>query len=392
MQINLIDLLIIVLKHKIFIAVSTLIVSVMVVIYSLLATQYWTSTAVIIPVEAQSTSIPASLSFLGLGSSLLGGAFKVESVELMSILRSRSFTEKVINEFSLIDYLELDPADSLLAMQLAVMGVRKKICGLELDEQTGIIRISIETRDKYFSRDIADYYWREIDRYNRETRMTKGKQNRLFIGERLVEVEENIRILSKELTEFKKKHNIIELTAQTTGAIENYSNLAAEMLQVDMEIEYIKKMVEENSTEVEMLLHKREILKRKIIDLERYSGDDFNLKYVVNIDNLPDLALSYADFLMNIEIQKKVYEFLYPQFEAAKIEEIKDMPTIEVIDSAVPAGLRSRPKRARICISVFVIAVFTFSALAFVIEKTRTLNQDRELSDKIDELKKYIRF
>ena len=52
---------------------------------------------------------------------------------------------------------------------------------------------------------------------------------------------------------------------------------------------------------------------------------------------------------------------MFPQYEQAKIEEVKDLPTIEIIDKAVPAGKRSKPKRAKFCILSFFISLFLSS-------------------------------
>jgi len=43
--------------------------------------------------------------------------------------------------------------------------------------------------------------------------------------------------------------------------------------------------------------------------------------------------MQLALLTLNIEIKKKVIEYIYPQYELAKLEELKDMPTFEVIDS-----------------------------------------------------------
>jgi len=75
------------------------------------------------------------------------------------------------------------------------------------------------------------------------------------------------------------------------------------------------------------------------------------------------LVHTYAELKTELAIQKKVYEFLYPQYESAKIEELKDLPTIEIIDRAVLAGMRSKPRRARLCIIAFIMAIISSSIL-----------------------------
>ncbi|HNQ44709.1 MAG TPA: hypothetical protein PKI59_09775, partial [Candidatus Cloacimonadota bacterium] len=89
-------------------------------------------------------------------------------------------------------------------------------------------------------------------------------------------------------------------------------------------------------------------------------------KYIIQIDKIPDLSMRYAQLMINAEIKKKVLEYLYPQFELAKLEELKDLPTFEVYDQPQLAGMRSRPKRALIVVFT-TLAVFMLSCVVVLI-------------------------
>ena len=67
---------------------------------------------------------------------------------------------------------------------------------------------------------------------------------------------------------------------------------------------------------------------------------------------------------------------MYPQFEAAKIEELKDMPSIEIIDNPRLAGIRSYPKRGLICVVAAFIGFFVSLGLALIKE---ALEQNHEV-------------
>ncbi len=69
------------------------------------------------------------------------------------------------------------------------------------------------------------------------------------------------------------------------------------------------------------------VIEEKIKSLEK-SGSDLVPEYIVQIDKIPDLAMQYAQMMLNLEIEKKIIEYLYPQFELAKLEEVKDLPTL----------------------------------------------------------------
>ena len=84
--------------------------------------------------------------------------------------------------------------------------------------------------------------------------------------------------------------------------------------------------------------------------------------------DIPDISLEYSQILLNLEIQQQIYQYLYPQYESAKINELKDLPTIEIIDKAVPAGMRSKPQRAKMCVLLFLVGLSFSSSIAIIFE------------------------
>ena len=106
-EIDILDILLILAKHKKFIIFTTLIVSIIAVIYSLLATQYWISTATILPSSDKQDSFSISSSFLGgFASSMLGGE-QSDAYALIGIMQSRTFSLDVVKKFNLIEYFEI---------------------------------------------------------------------------------------------------------------------------------------------------------------------------------------------------------------------------------------------------------------------------------------------
>jgi len=71
---------------------------------------------------------------------------------------------------------------------------------------------------------------------------------------------------------------------------------------------------------------------------------------------------------MNLEIYQKVFEFLYPQYEAARLSELKDLPTIDILDQPRMAGRRESPKRSLICVVATLLGFVLAVLLALVKE------------------------
>jgi len=133
------------------------------------------------------------------------------------------------------------------------------------------------------------------------------------------------------------------------------------------------------------LKDKRSKAKKRIDEIETDSAN--NPLYQLKFSDIPEISFLYGQLEMQLEINKKVLEFVYPQLEASKIEELKKSPSIEVIDLAVPAGMRTKPRRAIFCISIFMLSLIFFTALAFVIEAVKISLLDKNNLILINEIK-----
>ena len=252
-EINLLKILSILLKYKKLVIISTVIVSIASVIYIMLVPLKWTSNTTFVSIEEETGMSFASSSLLGLTSSFLGSGQSATAMNLISVMRSRTFTEDIVEHFGLIELLKLSYPDSLLNMEKAVNIVKENITEISLNDETGIINISITTGDKYLSAKIANYYFFKISKYNLENRMSKGKQKRIFLENRITEVSNKINLKAEELRKFTEDNNAISLENQIQALIENYSNLIAAKTELEIEYELVKNNFGIKSPQAEMV-------------------------------------------------------------------------------------------------------------------------------------------
>jgi len=366
-EISILDILHYLVKNKRFIIIITLIFSIFAVIYSLLVPQYWVSTAAILPKESSNNALAlAGSDLMGLSSSLLGGSMQKQSIELVTIMTTRSFSEDVINNFDLINYFEIDEEDQYKRMDKALILLDENMRAISFSNESGVVYVSIESKDQFLSADIANYYCKKLEKINLTDRMTSGKEERIFLENRLADTKAEIDSLSDKILDFSSQNNILNLEEQTLQTLNQYSLLITRRIENEISIEMNKKFWDADSPLQEKLVAEKEVINDLIYRFE--SRNDIN--YAVTLDSIPDLYVKYNNLILQLEIKEKVYEFLYPMFEQAKLQEIKDLPTIEVIDKAVPAGIRSKPKRAQLCIMLFLAGFILSSFIVIVKEMT----------------------
>ncbi|HIB53276.1 MAG TPA: hypothetical protein EYO39_00380 [Nitrospirales bacterium] len=123
-------------------------------------------------------------------------------------------------------------------------------------------------------------------------------------------------------------------------------------------------------------------LKKKLIHVEigdtggdgKLPGDRLYPAWI----SVPDLSLELGQLERNLAVKEEVYILLTGQLEQAKIAEVKDDPTVQVLDSALlPAGPENPPVKRNVLISG-VLALFVGGILSFVMDYVRRMSARQE--------------
>ena len=88
------------------------------------------------------------------------------------------------------------------------------------------------------------------------------------------------------------------------------------------------------------------------------------------LSHVPQAGIGALRTYRQVAIQQKVLEYIYPLYEQAKIDEQKDIPVILVLDKAVKAEKKVKPKRLTIIVTAFgaslALSLLFVFAMAYV--------------------------
>jgi tyrosine-protein kinase Etk/Wzc len=90
---------------------------------------------------------------------------------------------------------------------------------------------------------------------------------------------------------------------------------------------------------------------------------------------VPDLALQYARLMRALKVQETLFALLTSQLEQAKLAEARDTPTVQVLDPAVPADKKSKPRIALNMVIAGVLSLFMAIFLAFFLEYLQRMRE-----------------
>jgi len=336
-----IDYINIFLKWKKVLLGGTFITGVIVIIISLLLPKWYKASVVIMPPSSDGpTGITGLMSSIPLSSFGLGAEDKQTQI-CLAILKSRTLTSNIIDKFNLIDKYESPNKEE------AIKSFSDNII-LETSDE-GAIFISVYDKDQEIVADIANEFVIELDQINKRLMTERARNNRIFIEGRVHETKERLRNIEDKIKEFQESTFIIDLDTQTKAVIETSAQLKAEILMTEVEIEVLNNTVAPSNPEIYRLQIKLRELEKKYKQMN-FASKPQKLDIFPIISKLPEQGLEYIRMIQEAEIQKKMLEYLLPEYEQAKISEAKDTPTIQVLDYGVRPERKSKPRRALLVI------------------------------------------
>jgi len=103
-------------------------------------------------------------------------------------------------------------------------------------------------------------------------------------------------------------------------------------------------------------------LKDQLQKLESANSD-----ILLSFSDAPELAAKLSELMRDVKIYNEVYLMLQQQYFKEKIQENKDLPTVEILDAGIPPLKADSP---RIIFSAVLggISIFLFFVLLTVIE------------------------
>ena len=324
------------------------------------------ATVSILPPE-QENSLGGFGALLGSGdfSNLLGGGMSSASSQLfVEILKSRTAALYVVKKNKLVEFFNADDnieAAEKLQKSLNTDITKEGIVNLNVDVKSTFIPLIFSDSDslKKLSALLSNSFIEALDSINREKLSSKARNARIYIEEQIQETRALLDSAEVALMNFQSKNKTIAIPEQVKAAIEASAQIKSEIIQTEMQLGLIKSDASENSRIVAALNKKLQELKNQYSQFETGSED-----YLLAFKDLPSLGKDLAGLLRDVRIQNEVYVLLQQQYYKKKIQENREIPTVEILDEAIPP---KKPIAPRVVFSSVAGAVFLFILLSLIL-------------------------
>ena len=356
-------------KWKKFLLINLIIiVAAATIVAFIIPKQYKATATIMIPPESQSPFggltglLSGKSSIASLGSKAFGLSNTSEDV-LLGILNSRSALTDVIKKFHLMEYYNIDDNN----MDETLKTFRNDISADP--NEFGMIDFSIINKNPRVSAEMANYLVDLVDSLNIKFNIESARNNRIFIEKRYLQNVRDLKNAEDSLYSFQRKFGIVAVPEQLEVTVKAAAEIEAQLTQKQMEAFFIKQQYGENSPRYLGILAEIKLLKDKVEEMKNSPDLTSTSNVLYPFKQMPQIAIQYLRTYREVKIQEEILEIVLPMYEQAKVDEQKSIPTILIIDKAVPPELKYSPKKSVIILGTFFLALFIFIPLVFWMEK-----------------------
>ncbi|MCI0559550.1 MAG: hypothetical protein MN733_13735 [Nitrososphaera sp.] len=283
------------------------------------------------------SSILQNPSLRGL-SNLAGGRNAMGNY--LSILESRSAKEAVVRRFGLMQVYEIENQSMESAVKALDANVEINVA------EEGHITVTVFDKDPQRAAEMANFYLTVVNDISTDLSLQAARKYREFLENGVIRTQDSLRVYEETFRDFQKKENFVIIPENVQSGIKSVADLYAQKTLLELEVEFLRQTVgKENST-----------LKQKQLELNLLSQ---------RVAEIPDLGLEHLRLFRAITIQTKILEVLIPLLEQARLEERRETPSVAVLDAAVPAEKKAKPRRSTIAavagLSSLILTVLSYA-------------------------------
>lgn len=328
---------------------------------ALLIPARYESTARLMPPDNQSasslaTAVAAMSAGTGGFGALAGDLLDLKSTSdiFVGILSSRTVQDKLIQQFDL----------KKLYRDSRMEDARKDLADhtfISVDRKSQIITIGVTDHDPKRAAAMAQAFVQELNRLVAELSTSSARRERIFLEERLQAVNKDLESAEKDFSQFSSKNAAIDIKEQGKAMVEAASTLQGQLIAAQSELEGLRQIYTDNNVRVRTVRARIDELKHQLEKIggkgessptdpgqpQNTSAPQQDSLYP-SIRKLPLLGVTYADLYRRTRVQEAVFETLTKEYELAKVQEAKEIPTVKVLDAPNIPDKKSFPPRGLI--------------------------------------------
>jgi capsule polysaccharide export protein KpsE/RkpR len=231
-----------------------------------------------------------------------------------------------------------------------------------IDRKSGILTIQVTDRDPKRACAMAQEYVSQLNNVVTQLNTSSAHRERIFLEERLSEVKQELEASEKEFSQFASKNGAIDIKEQGKAMVEAAALLEGQLIAARTELQGLRQIFTDNNVRVrssQARVNELELQIRKMggtASAAENAASPDNAVYP-SIRKLPLLGVTYADLFRHTKVEEAVFETLTQQYELAKVQEAKEVPSVKVLDPADVPEKKVFPPRTLLVLTGTLLAL-----------------------------------
>lgn len=372
-EISLLDLLIVLAKHKRLLIGLPLLFGALALAYGLITKPIFEAKTTILPPQQQQSSAAAMLSQLGGLAGAAGASLGIKNPNdlYVAMLQSRSIADRLISQFKLQEVYE---AKTLTDTRKELSENSKIASGKD-----GLISIAVEDSSPELAAKIANSYVDELRRLTKTLAVTEAGQRRQYFETQLNKTKKELADAEIALKQTQEKTGVLQLEAQGKATMEALAGLRAQIAARQVQLSAMRNFATEQNPDYQRVRAELSGLQQQLSTLTKGGNED---DVLVSRAKAPEIAVAYLRKVRDLKYQETLFELLSKQYELARLDEARDGANIQILDVATPPEKKSKPKRALLILIAGIGGFFLACISAFVLEAINKSKADLESSQR----------
>jgi tyrosine-protein kinase Etk/Wzc len=332
-RLDLLDVLLIFAERKWLILGWALAGVVIAIIAILRAPVLYKSQGTIMPPQQEQSSaallsqLGALTAFAGVGSNL----GKNPADLYIAILQTNLVAQDMVDRFHLMDAYQIPDRDGAAG----VLRSRSKFSA----SKDGLMQISVEDKDPKRATALVNGYSDALFRQNNRLAIGAAGQRRVFFQQQLAEEKDRLADAEIALKLTQQTTGVLQLSGQAQNLIGQEASLQANITSHEVQLGALLSSSTEQNPDVVRLRTELTELRAQLQRMEKGTSST-----MLTQQDLPGAGLEYIRKERDVQYHQTLYDLLARQLEAARIDEAKASPAVQVLDPPQVPRAKSWPK------------------------------------------------
>jgi tyrosine-protein kinase Etk/Wzc len=339
-EFDLLDLLLVIAQRKNTIILTSVIGMFITTGLVLLMHPVFTAKAMVLPPQ-QGQSSSGLLSQLGSFAALagLGSSGQKDPNDLyLAVLQSNTVADGLIKRLNLMDAYKVKKLSDARRMLAAASKF--------VSERGGMISITVRDGDPHLAAKIANAYVDELHDINSRLIIGEAGVRRNFFSQQLALEKDRLTDAEIALQQTEEKTGAVSPMGQTGVVISQVAALQSQIISREVQLDALRTSSTDQNPDVIRLNTEIAGLRQQMSGLEALQKGRKPGDISLTSRSLPEDQVAYLRKQRDVQYHTFIFDLIARQFEAARMDEAKASPLIQVLDPAEAPERKSGPFRA----------------------------------------------